>query len=217
MTSTPHSPLCVRLPIADYSDLQLSVTSEDDNQSDELRVASILRSSWNRMSASEQFQIFTHYRTLGPPDPQLHILTKWWWEPETDAHVNHRGREINLNWMNVCHAPDHILEILFAHELAHVLQHATGRDLLSLRKEDLQGRIELIEGLPLGPVNLAEIHADETIIGWGYQPLEYLIWMAKHMEGKDGKPRLRRRPLSDKVAERRATKLQIHAYYRKYS
>lgn len=104
---------------------------------------------------------------------------------------------------------------LLAHEMAHVFQFAVGKHRYALTDDDVEGRaFDVINKRYLGEEGRVELHADETILRWGYDPLAGLTWIVQNTDEKEGVLKIRKRPLNYQRSLQKAKARQRFAYYK---
>jgi len=178
----------------------------------EARVGSILLNVWNHVSKAHRTAIVAHWRKRFCV-PQVVLLDPWPGTHGADASCLSEGDTIWMNWARTSSLPDCRIEPILAHEMAHVLQWATGKDRQSLTADDISGEGLMMDPNRLGPRGRIEVHADQVIETWGYSALENLVWIRQHTQEKNGKYVLRKRPLSERRVRSKAKLSQLHSYF----
>jgi hypothetical protein len=102
------------------------------------RFARLFTETWSRLPPDTQAGICTHWAK--EEDQEVRIELSNWLRKSLnrDAQVALLGYELMFDAAEVDRMPDPVVKALIAHELAHVFQYATGRNL----KEDLESDAE---------------------------------------------------------------------------
>ena len=109
--------------------------------------------------------------------------------------------------------PREIRAIILAHEMAHVFQWAIDKSRYSLSSEDLSGSIDGVMIPVLNEVGRVEVHADETIMRWGFDPFEPFAWIKQHVEFREDVPSMRQKPLTRAYSRRKARNERLLEYH----
>jgi len=184
----------------------------------ERRIESLLKSVWSHIHPNDQIAIARHWNNSQTSMPKVAAADPWWDDFWTDGMCEDEGRLIWLNWTTNRLMPDDVVEATLAHEMAHTWQWAIGKDRFALTNDDLAGTIIAIKYFKRASVvGRVELHADETILRWGYDPLHSVLWKERHLKpsAKDKKWTLRKKPLQVERSRKRASKKQTDAYYLK--
>lgn len=174
---------------------------------------SLISDVLNSITSDDRKRIQSHWLEH-PVAPLVLFEEPWMADGEVFGRTESLGHRINFEWLTFRLLPDAVAKSLLAHELAHVFQHAIGKTRDKLKEEDFEGEIlpkDFIRNL--GPVGRVELHADETMTRWGFDRLATQEWehrlIQMDIDGNwkkdiDGKPIMRKKPLSDRTARSRA-------------
>ena len=110
--------------------------------------------------------------------------------------------------------PDDILESLIAHETAHVYQFAAGKNRFALTENDINWQVQprLFKNL-IGEDGMVELHADQVMLSWGFDPLDVPAWLKQVTEIHAGVVTFRHKPRREKYARELARKEQSRIYH----
>lgn len=132
------------------------------------RFASLFRLTWSRLPLWARREILGHWRCGGAGGLFRHLvgripkieLVGGWSGREALAAVRSNGHHLQFDAAVVREMPDHLVQDLIAHELAHVHQGATG----------------LFYSMPL---HVLEQDANELMEAWGFDADAMDDWLAE--------------------------------------
>jgi hypothetical protein len=206
--------LCTVLPT---SQVQLKhVASKPDT--DYLRhVEALLLSVWQRVQPSDQDRIAAYWKRIESETyPSLVLEDPWYGGPGILASTCIAGQSIRCDWPTFRWMPSLTITPVLAHELAHVFQHAVRINSSTITSNDLEGTIVKVDAVTMGPTGLIELHADETMQRWGFDPLASKTWLVQNTkELLDGTIIRRPQPLTEGRARGRAKQLRLQEYLSK--
>lgn len=164
----------------------LKLITAKENRAFHSKVAEIFLNLWAAIDKTDRKAIATcwknHQRQF---TPKILFDDPWFGEQASIAYYEHGETTIKCNLPLFRLFPNEVIEGLLAHEMAHVHQSAIGKDRYNLAPKDLLGLTPL--GIPVGlsPAGIVELHADETMIRWGFDRLAGLAWLARHRRPGD--------------------------------
>lgn len=143
------------------------------------KFSAIFRAAWGRIPLGSRRRILAHWRQgyLGQPGPLVEVLD---YPPDGDramAMASHFGHRLQFQAEYVDAMPGDVLQDLIAHELAHVVQSASGIR-CTARGDDGTSEWSCQDGSYFGDALEIEQDADETMAAWGFDPNSPDRWMA---------------------------------------
>jgi hypothetical protein len=172
---------------------------------------------WNRIDDSDRRRIADHWSKMAVRPPMIGLLASSWFEdPNAFARTKHFGRTVAFDWPSCRLMPDDILESLIAHELAHVYQWAIGK-FSTLTENDIdwnaRGHFKHLVKQWIGDEGRVELHADQTMSRWGFDPLDVHAWLFQFARIENGVVTVPPNPLkSRKHARKRAGEDRCRTY-----
>jgi hypothetical protein len=174
------------------------------------RFAGALLHVWLQIEENDRHIIECHWKK--GPIPSI-FLPDPWNEGESDlACCEIAGRQLKFDWPTMKGFPDKLLEVPIAHEMSHVFQFACGKSRYELGDQDLRGLIDAVYDC-LTPGGRAELHADETMLRWGYDPLDTWVWLILNGKFAGSASKRRKKPMTEKEARKAATQARQERYY----
>jgi hypothetical protein len=155
---------------------------------------------WSKIPRKDKKSIENHWQIEAIANQPAFILDNpWFGESSVWATTESKGLVLKFNCELLGQVADHmaeVLDVLMAHEMAHVFQWATGKNRFNLTTNDLSGTICVLPP-PLKEEVLVELHADETMMRWGFDPYKIDAWSIKYMieDKRQGSLVPRKKPL----------------------
>jgi len=207
--------MTIRTSLQGSPSVAVEIESRRVDRDAEQRIEPVLHGVWSHIDPLDRSNIASYWSQNNQSRcPIICLGDPWWGEQGSDGVCESEGKLIWLNWTTNRLMPDRIVRIILAHELAHAWQWSIGKHRFALTNDDLAGTIQV----PLSRVQESgrvELHADETILRWGFDPSEHVIWKVRHLQlKKSGEWRLRRKPLNEDRSRKRAHLQQLFAYMR---
>jgi hypothetical protein len=168
----------VRLP---RTTIDLKLITAEENRAFHSKIAEIFLNLWAAIDSIDRKAIATYWKNRqGEFTPKIFFDDPRHGEHAWAAGYHHGETTIKCNLPLFRLFPNEVIECLLAHEMAHVRQSAIGKNRDDLTPKDLLGLTPL--GIPIGlsPAGIVELHADETMIRWGFDRLTGLAWLARH-------------------------------------
>jgi hypothetical protein len=150
-----------------------------------VRFRSVFLSVWGKIPRGDRASIEDYWSSADPNSPPLELQEPWLGDPTAKATTESRGMDVKCDWKTCRLLPDAIMEVPVAHEMAHVFQWATNKNRFNMTPHDLLGIIDLLP-FPRYENTLVEIHADEMITTWGFDPVVDHAYLYQHYDSKNG-------------------------------
>jgi len=196
------------------SEVEFKIVHSEEHAAGAQRLASILIGVWKRIECGDRLQISSHWKEKQDEDyPRIFFQDPWMGGEENLAGCGRRGLEIEIDWRTARLMPDDPLCVVLVHELAHVYQFAIAKGRFALSDEDVLGTIRISSTKFLDEKGRAELHADETIVRWGFDYLAAVAWLKQFTIIKDGVATLRKKPLTKKYARSEARRMKAQIYH----
>ncbi len=206
----------VREQLLPQTEVKLKLSVEPRCEADLGHFGELTLAVWNRVEDLDREMIAQYWQKMETLMlPAFGLLEVWFDDPEALATTKPSGGIVVFDWRSCRFLPDEILQSVIAHELAHVFQWSLGKSLSYLTSEDVSWESQDLFKDLVGPYGLIELHADQTMAKWGFDPLDVHLWMWQNTSIVGGTIQLRPKPLLHKTARRRAQRTQFLRYHSK--
>ena len=174
-----------RRAIEESAGLYLAEPADGDSE----RFVALFGKAWARIPEDAKEQLLGYWRQSDLQDytfPRVEYVNSWKDRRRgTAGECRYGGNWLVFSASYLDRMPENIVETVVAHELAHVLQHATGLikphfDLPWLTPPGLLARMSR-DSLRAIRVQYDELHADATVSGWGFEMRQAREWIGKNV------------------------------------
>lgn len=193
--------------------LELVIFSMRVSEADLQRFAGVFTSVWEKIDREDRKRIDQHWSSedlLNPP--RLELQLPWGGDEQAIASTGDCGTLLKFDWKTLEILPDHVMQVPIAHEMGHVYQWAIGKNRLNMTPSDLLRPIELLL-LPRYENTLVEIHADQMVERWGFDPVLKDAYLLQRYDLTEGKYIPRSKPWKESRAYNEAKESRWFARY----
>ena len=160
----------------------------------------LLRFVWAKVDPQDREGIREYWKNA-KMDVFFHLECPWFGEDWSWAKTAQQGLHLRMQGRIWQLFPAEVRSTILAHELAHVYQWSVGKHRFALTCDDIQDTGGDIMVDLLDEEGKVEVHADQTMARWGFDPIDAFRWVNQFLEFENGTPVMRDQPLTRAYAQ----------------